>query len=499
MYFLGYDLGSSSLKACLIEADTGQILASTSAPDTEMTISSPQAGWAEQDPHLWWEHLKTATRKLWQKARIDHSSIKAIGVAYQMHGLVVLDKNQEVLRPSIIWCDSRAIAQGQAAIQALGDTYCYEHLLNRPGNFTAAKLRWVKENEPELYERIFKIMLPGDYLAFRLSGQINTTNTGLSEGIFWDYQRQDLADKLLDYYQIDPHLLPEIVEVFAEQGQLQANAAQELGLAPGTPISYRAGDQPNNAFSLNVLHPGEVATTAGTSGVIYAVSDQAIGDPQSRINTFVHVNHQKAHPRYGLLLCINGTGILNNWLRKHLQSPQGSPLDYAQMNARAAEIAIGSEGLCFLPFGNGAERVLGNRPLGASLHHLDLNRHHTGHLCRAGQEGIVFALRYGFEVFQELGQETKLIRAGWSNMFQSPVFAEAFVNSLGVRLELYNTDGAQGAARGAGLGIGYYANPKEAFQGLTCLQSQEPEPDKVKIFEDAYQAWRKELDHQLNT
>ncbi len=496
MYFLGYDLGSSSLKASLLEAETGNLVASANAPEVEMKISSPQPGWAEQDPEIWWENLKVATHALLQKADINSQEIRAIGIAYQMHGLVAVDNNQQVLRASLIWCDSRAVAIGEQAFQHLGEEYCLNHLLNSPGNFTASKLKWVQENEPALYEKIHKIMLPGDYLAMRLTGEINTTLTGLSEGTLWDYLEHSLPKKLLEYYGFDPSLMADVVPVFANQGKIKPEIAQQLGLNPDVVISYRAGDQPNNAFSLKVLHPGETATTAGTSGVIYGIVEQPTADPQSRVNTFVHVNHQVSDARYGVLLCVNGTGIMNHWLQKTWQV-KGHSFSYTELNELAAGVPIGSEGLSVLPFGNGAERVLQNQNLGASFHHLDLNRHTQAHLIRAVQEGIVFSLGYGLKIFEEMGLQTQVIRAGQANMFLSPLFCEAFVNITNARLELYNTDGAQGAARGAGLGYGYYQTESEAFLSLRCLQAFEPAPDKQAQYQTAYRHWEATLNQMV--
>jgi xylulokinase len=491
-YLLGYDLGSSSVKAALISADNGQLIASASYPPVEMEIQSPQSGWAEQNPEIWWENVKIVTQQILKTAQINPNDILAIGISYQMHGLVVVNKNHQVLRPSIIWCDSRAVSIGQKALQSLGQEYALTHLLNSPGNFTASKLRWVQENEPQVYAQIHKMMLPGDYLAMRMTGEINTTISGLSEGILWDFQNQNLPDKLLQYYGIAQSLTADLVDTFSVQGLLTESAAKELGLAPRTKITYRAGDQPNNAFSLNVSEVGETATTAGTSGVIYGVCDKPLADKYSRVNTFVHVNHQKEKPRYGVLLCVNGTGILNSWLKKNL-----SGKSYAEMNELAAQVPIGAEGLTILPFGNGAERLLENRNIGASLHHLDLNRHSQAHLTRAVQEGIVFALGYGFKLFEEMGLKTQIIRAGDANMFLSPLFAEAFVNVTNCRLELYNTDGAQGAARGAGIGLGFYANFPEAFQGLKCLKVVEPEKDKQEQYQNAYAKWAEDLHTQM--
>ena len=486
---LGYDLGSSSVKATLIRAQTGEVVASASYPKQEMPMKSKKPGWAEQKPEDWWTNIKNATKELLLKSRTPKDNIKAIGISYQMHGLVLVDKNQKVLRPSIIWCDSRAVEIGKKAFHDLGAEYCLSHYLNSPGNFTASKLKWVKEKEPEIFDQIHKAMLPGDYIAMKMTGEINTTTSGLSEGIFWDFKSKSVADKLLDYYGIDKTVLPEIVDTFSVQGQLSTSAALELGLKEGTKISYRAGDQPNNAFSLNVLNPGELAATAGTSGVIYGIIDSPEYDPLSRVNTFVHVNHTKKAERYGVLLCVNGTGILNRWLQKFIV--EGATYD--DMNEMANEAPIGADGLSFIPFGNGAERIMENNDIGAKISGLNFNRHNQSHIIRAGHEGIVFALNYGFNIMKEMGMELKTIRAGHANMFLSPLFSEAFANIASVTVELYNTDGAQGAARGAGIGAGVYNNYGEAFRSLKSIKTIEPSPTLFGAYEDAYENWLKNL------
>jgi xylulokinase len=494
-FLLGLDIGSSSVKASLVAVDSGQTIVSAQSPEEEMEMIADQSGWAEQDPEMWWANVVKCIQQCLSKSRVKPESIKAIGIAYQMHGLVAVDSDGKPARSSIIWCDSRAVSLGENAFHKMGEEYCLPHFLNSPGNFTASKLKWVKENEPEVYKRIYKIMLPGDYIAFKLSGEMVTSDTGLSEGIFWDYKNSDVAHTLLHHYGIDAALLPTVKPVFSIQGTLTTKAASLTGLKEGTIISYRAGDQPNNAFSLNVLKPGETAATAGTSGVIYSVTDQNAYDSKSRVNTFIHVSNEANLKRNGVLLCVNGTGILNSWLRKNLKS--GTPLDYQQMNEQAASVPIGAVGLSVLPFGNGAERILENKSIQSSWHGLDFNRHTQAHIFRAAQEGIVFALKYGFEILQAMGIHSSVIRAGKANMFLSPVFRQAFVNTIGVPLQLYDTDGAKGAALGAGVGAGIYSDFSEAFQGLNKLHEEWPEAATVKSYDEAYSQWKEILMNEI--
>ncbi len=490
MYLLGFDIGSSSIKVSLINAESGAIAASAFHPKQEMQITAQQSGWAEQDPEMWWKYLAQATKEVIDEAQVDSENIKAIGISYQMHGLVLLDKNKNVLRPSIIWCDSRAVEIGNKAFKEIGQEKCLENLLNSPGNFTASKLKWVKDNEPKLYAQIDKIMLPGDYIAMKLTGEINTTASGMSEGIMYDFKNNKIADFLLDYFGFEKDFIPEIKSSFAVHGTLTAHAANELNLKPGIKVAYRAGDQPNNALSLNVLKPGEIAATAGTSGVVYGVSNEVKYDPESRVNTFAHVNHTPNDPHLGVLLCVNGTGILNSWLKKNIG--QGK-LGYPEMNEQAASIKPGAEGLIVLPFGNGAERMLQNKNIGCQISGLNFNIHKNAHLFRAAQEGIVFSFKYGIDIMQSIGISPTVIRAGNANMFLSPIFRETLANITQAEIELYDTDGAKGAALGAGVGAGFYNSFEEAFSHLKKITVIQPKKELVNQYEAAYQNWKKEL------
>ena len=489
-YLLGLDVGSSSVKASLVNADSGACVASAFYPEKEAPIKAVKAGWAEQDPQMWWDNAKLSLQKVMSDASVKGEDIKAIGISYQMHGLVCVDKDMNVLRPSIIWCDSRAVPYGEKALESIGRDVCLSSLLNSPGNFTAAKLAWVKENEPDVYERIYKIMLPGDYIAMKLSGVINTTISGLSEGMFWDFKNKEVAGFLLDYFGFDKSLIADIVPTFSVQSEVCAAAAAELGLKEGTPISYRAGDQPNNALSLNVFNPGEIASTAGTSGVVYGVLGDVNYDDRSRVNTFAHVNYTDELDRLGVLLCINGTGILNAWVRRNV-APEG--ISYSDMNEMTASVPIGSDGVTIIPFGNGAERVLENREIGCSIHGLNFNKHGKAHIMRAAQEGIVFSFCYGMEVMQQMGMDIKKIHAGRANMFLSDIFRNTLAGVSGATIELYETDGSVGAAKGAGMGCGIYKDNNEAFATLKKLSVIEPDESRRGEYLEAYASWKETL------
>lgn len=494
MYLLGYDIGSSSVKAALVDANTGKCVASDFFPKSEAPIKALREGWAEQDPNNWWKYLKEATASVLKESGVAPSDIKAIGISYQMHGLVPVDKNLNVLRDAIIWCDSRGVPYGEKAFSELGADVCLPRLLNSPGNFTAAKLRWLKENEPEVFEKIYKVMLPGDWIAMKLTGEICTNPEGLSEYMLWDFKDNAPATFLMEYYGFEPSIFPEVKPTFSEQGRVTAAAAADLGLAEGTPVTYRAGDQPNNALSLNVFNPGEVASTAGTSGVVYGINGTVDYDPRSRVNNFAHVNHTGGQTRIGVMTCISGTGILNTWIKRNVV-PEG--VSYAEMNDLAAKVPVGSQGVTILPFGNGAERVLENRQIGCCINGINFNIHNRNHIIRAAQEGIVFSFMYGMEIMEKMGMEISRIHAGHANMFLSPVFRQTLASVSGATIDLVETDGAVGAAKGAGMGAGIYKDHNEAFASLKKIEEIHPDADRTPYLE-AYARWKECLRTELS-
>jgi len=493
-YLLGLDIGSSSVKAALVDVDTGVALASAQAPDFEMPIHAQKPGWAEQSPNCWWDHCKDALEMI-QGQGFQKESVVAIGISYQMHGLVAVDRNLNPLRASIIWCDSRSVKIGEKAFSKMGKEKALSTVLNSPGNFTAAKLAWVKQNEPGLYEQIYKIMLPGDFIAAKLTNEVSTTIGGLSEGILWDFKNHSPSEDVIKALDLDSKLLPDLVPGIGLQGKVSHQASMETGLPAGIPVTYRAGDQPNNALSLNVFEPGELAATAGTSGVIYGILDKIAPDPAGRVNLFAHVNHSKEIPRLGVLLCVNGTGIQYSWMRNQLF---GQEISYNDMNKWAETVAPGADNLRIFPFGNGAERLLQNKEYGGKILNLDFNRHTRNHLIRAAQEGIIFALNYGFETMREMGVKTNVVKAGSANLFLSNLFTRIFASVTNTQVELFDTDGATGAARAAGLGAGYYNNTQEAFSALQKIKEIQPEVNLIKIYEDIYGDWKNELENQLN-
>ena len=492
MLLLGIDLGTSSIKVSVLDAATQQCLATAHYPETEAQIIAPQPGWAEQSPAVWWEYVQQAILKSHATQKYNPRDITAIGIAYQMHGLVMVDRDRQPIRNAIIWCDSRAVETGNKAFSGIGESHCLSHLLNSPGNFTASKLAWVKENEPGIYAKAHKVMLPGDFIAMKLSGDCTTTVSALSEGVFWDFKENAISEKILSYFEFDQQLFPQLQPVFSPHGFLMDEVGSKLSLKSGIPISYKAGDQPNNALSLNVLQPGEVAATAGTSGVIYGVTDKLNYDRHSRINSFAHVNHTKQQNRIGVLLCINGTGIFNRWLK----SIAGNDHSYRDLNEMAAGIPPGSGGVIALPFGNGAERMLNNELIGAHFHNLDFNMHTTAHMVRAVQEGIAFSFRYGLDIMRENGINPTVVRAPKTNLFLSDVFTSSFANANNIALEFYEGDGSFGAAIGAGIGAGIYPS------AVTALQRREPlttvYPGSAGEYNELYLLWKKRLNEQLD-
>jgi len=493
MYFLGIDLGSSSIKLSVLDADKGSIIASVSVPDFEMEMVAPKFGWAEQDPNQWWDYVQTGIRKLGSKHNVDLKRIAGIGIAYQMHGLVLTDKDLNPVRPSIIWCDSRAAEIGDAIYNQIGHVNSQKIILGSPGNFTASKLKWVKDNEPEVFAKATHFMLPGDFIAAKLSGIAQTSTSGLSEAALWNFAKGQLATEVLDAMDLPSSLVPEVVANFGHQTDISASVAADLGLSPSVKITYRAGDQPNNALSLNVLRPGEIATTAGTSAVVYAVSENDTYDANNRINTFLHVNNTETEKRNGVMLCINGSGILYQWLRRIMSLGGNELISYEKLNAEAAKAQPGSEGLRFYPFGNGVERIFNNKQATSGIQNLNFNIHQSAHLVRSACEGIVFAMNYGFDVMKSVGASGTVVRAGKANLFLSPVFREIFANTTQTTVELYNTAGADGAARGAAFGFGYYNSLNEAFSSLTCLDRIEPTAALSQQYAEIYELWKNNI------
>ncbi|MDG1760715.1 MAG: FGGY family carbohydrate kinase [Flavobacteriaceae bacterium] len=490
-YYIGFDIGSSSVKVAIVNAITGENVLSIHEPKHEMSILSEQSDWAEQNPNDWWGHLCTGTKRVIRESKIDASKIGAVGISYQMHGLVVVDKEGEPLRNAIIWCDSRAVAIGNKAFQELSPERCTKSLLNSPANFTASKLKWVKDNEPGLFKKIDKFMLPGDFIAYKLTGKIATTKNGLSEGVFWDYESDTVADWLLTYFDFENQLVPDIVENFTPQGAVSKKASEETGLPAGIPITYRAGDQPNNALSLNIFNDGEVAATGGTSGVIYAVSNNKTSKEANRINHFAHVNYSKENPTIGKLLCINGAGIMYRWLRN-----QSSAESYETMNREASKVPIGSDGLVILPFGNGAERMLNNTNVGTQFCNINLNQHSKGHLYRAALEGIAFSFAYGMEIIENDDAKIKVIKAGNDNLFRAEIFSKTLATLIGYEIEIYNTTGAIGAARAAGLTDKNFERFGKNITDNDHVMTFKPIENNTSYL-DAYTNWKKELYKQI--
>ncbi|MDT0647974.1 FGGY family carbohydrate kinase [Zunongwangia sp. F260] len=493
MYFLGIDLGSSSIKVSILDAEKGKIIAAATVPEFEMEIMAPKFDWAEQNPEVWWGYVKDGLHELKNKYHINLKKVNGIGIAYQMHGLVLTDENLEPVRPSIIWCDSRAVEVGNEAFAAIGKENCQRQILGSPGNFTASKLKWVKQNEPEVYAKAKYMMLPGDFIAAKLSGIPQTTTSGLSEAALWDFPKGKLATEVLEKMGLSEEYIPEIVPNFGRQAKVNSKVAEELGLNPEAMITYRAGDQPNNALSLNVLNPGEIATTAGTSAVIYAVTDKDIYDEQNRVNTFLHVNSTEDQKRNGILGIINGSGILYQWLRKTISLGKEELVDYDLLNEAAGKVPPGSENLRFYPFGNGAERIFNNKKVNSGIENLNFNIHQPSHLIRSACEGIVFAMNYGFDVMKSLGTSGEVVRAGKGNLFLSPVFREIFCNTTQAKLELYNTSGAEGAARGAAYGYGYFSNLEETFGDLEIVERMEPNNELSSRYQEIYAQWKENI------
>ncbi len=478
---LGIDIGSSSVKVALIDRE-GRAIAEVREPSQEMPMKSLQAGWAEQDPEMWWQYTCEAIEKI--TSQLETSDILSIGLAHQMHGLVLVDQQGNLLRDAIIWCDSRAVPYGSLLADHIGTKQCLDSMLNLPGNFTASKLAWIREHEPDIYKKIACVMLPGDYICYRLTGELSTTAGNLSEGCFWDFKGHRLSPKILEALGLSIDHFPAILQCMdnhgVTRGQIDIN-----GLPDEIPVCYKAGDQPNNAYALGVTEPGQVAGTGGTSGVIYAVTDKLVADPSQAVNSFAHFNHSSKTSRIGILLCINSVGILYAWMRRML-----GDLSYGHMEELASRAPVGSDGLAIIPFGNGAERMLGNQPSSASIHGIQLNRHDQSHLIRAALEGLAFSYAHGIEKMRALGVEIHHFRVGNDNLFQSEIFAQSLADLSQCEIEVIECSGAVGAARGGAHGGGHQLAIQDQIH---FTYSPRPLSDSLS---EAYQQWSDILQKQ---
>lgn len=437
MAFLGIDVGTSSVKVSIVGED-GVILASATAPaSSERAINSPNPNWAEQNPEDWWEDAQQAILNLPLEARLQ---VEAIGIAYQMHGLVLVDSQFQPVRPSIIWCDGRNIQESQILAESLGLDALENRLLNKPGTLTLAKLAWVAEHEPETLAKAHTFGLPGDFIAYKLTGEWSTTKSGYSEMVGWDFGASIPFEE--GFRKAGWKLpLPEARPNLEEGAPIQKVIAEKLGLPPSARVTYRAGDQPNNAFGLGVLQQGETAISAGTSGVLYGIGDSSPGLHEG-INRFLHVNSQ-----IGVLMCLNGVGSALAFARRTWFQNQS----YEALSELASQ-ANPENCPYFFPFGNGAERILSERAF-SGFTELDFNRHNLPELARSVFEGIAFAYRLGSEKMEKAGCLSKVVNGTESGLLKSSFFAQLLANELQVELILSEGDGSTAAARGAALGI----------------------------------------------
>jgi xylulokinase len=496
MYTIGYDIGSSFVKGVLWDEERGEVAAHVTVPDREMPIRAEKADWAEQDPEMWWEAVKAATQRLIDMVPGAGGRVRGIGVSYQMHGLVLLDRDGKVLRPSIIWCDSRATGMGKELEKAVGEEAVRRQLLNSPGNFTVSKLAWVIRNEPETASRIRWVMLPGDWIAYQLTGMVSTTVCGLSEGMLWNFKDHVPHVKALEAAGADPEWIPPVAPNPGDQGVVGSAVGAEMGFAPGARVLFRGGDQPMNAYGLGVDGPGMWAASAGTSGVLYRVDPVREAEPTGMANRFAHIGHSAENPAIGTLLCLNGAGIAYAWLRRVMFAGQ----EYAAINEHVAAVPAGADGVMFHPFGNGAERMLDNRQPGAGWSGIHFNRHGQGHLARAVMEGIVFAFVHGMRHVDPSLPALPVIRAPHAGLFRSELFASMLSTLAGADVQLHAGDGATGAAQGASVALGASAikalDSNAARDEPGVLKTHSPDPSIHDALESAYSRWKDALPSQ---
>ena len=487
-HFLGIDLGTSFLKLQVIDA-AGAAVAAAGAP---VPLRVPRPGWAEQDPAAWWAALGAACRDLFAPGRVDPRSIAAIGLSGQMHGAVFLDDQGAGLRPCLIWMDARTTAQ----VAQIAERVPRATLIGITGNapntsFTATKVLWIQQHEPEVYARTRHILLPKDYLRLRLTGTYATDVSDASATLLFDLARRDWSPTLLDAFGIHPALLPPVHESVAPTGTITPEAAAATGLIAGTPVVAGGGDAECSAFGLGLAgdaaSAGAALTSIGTSGQVFAVTDRPVIDPQGRIHSLCHVVPDRWHVMGAIL----AGGVALRWLRDILTPPGGPPPDYDTLTEEAAQVAAGADGLIFLPYLQG-ERTPHMDPQARGVF-FGLRLDHTrAHLVRAVLEGVAFALRDGLEVVRELDiapTEVRVAGGGASSALWRQIQRDIF--ALPVRTIGADHGGAYGAALLAAVGAGVFAGAAGASRAIPLGARSDPDPAQVATYEAVYRRYRR--------
>jgi xylulokinase len=489
-FLLGLDIGTSGVKALIMDEKAEKITTST----VEYPLKTPKVNWAEQEPTDWWNGTVEAIKQVINKSSVDPKGIKGIGLSGQMHGLVALDKEYKVLRPAILWCDQRTGKQCQYITEKIGAERLID-LVSNPAltGFTAGKLIWVRENEPEIYEKIYKILLPKDYIRFRLTGEFATEVSDASGTLFLDVKKRKWSDELLDELDIDKDILPECFESSVVSGKVNTKASKETGLMEGTPVVGGGGDQAAQAVGTGIIKEGVISSTIGTSGVVFAASDEHHLDPGHTLHTFCHAVKGKWH-LMGVMLSAGGS---LRWLRDTLfedlkaEAEKKGVDTYVLMEEKASDVPVGSEGLIFLPYLTGERAPYADPNARGVFFGLSL-RHTDGHFVRSVLEGVAFGLRDSLEVIKSLDISVKEIRNSGGGA-KSPFWRQIQADINGSPMTTINvTDGgALGVALLAGEGTGVYSSLEDACDAIIKVKSStDPDKDNVEKYNDYYNIYR---------
>ena len=480
-YLLGLDVSTTATKALLIDGD-GTVVGVAAA---EYAYETPRPLWCEQDPALWWDGAVQSIRAVLKQSGIAAEEIAAVGLTGQMHGLVLLDAKGQVLRPALLWNDQRTAAECDEIRRRVGR----DRLIERTGNdaltgFTAPKLLWVRNHEPEIYDRIAHVLLPKDYVRYRLTGEPATDKAGAAGTLLLDLRRRDWSEDILDALAIPTGWLPPTHEGPVVTGTLSDEAAKATGLAAGTPVVAGGGDQAAGAVGVGAVREGIVSLVLGTSGVVFATSNEPFVEPEGRLHAFCHAVPGRWH-LMGVMLSAAGS---LRWFRDTL----APGVSFDDLLAPAAEVAPGSDGLRFLPYLTG-ERTPHPDPLARGAFVGLTVRHTRAHLARAVLEGIAFGLRDGFELMREAGLPTPdEVRVSGGGA-QSPLWRQILADVLGADLVTVNTtEGAAfGAALLAGVGAGAWADVDAATDATVRVTGHtSPRPEAVARYEAAYASYR---------
>jgi xylulokinase len=488
MHLLGVDVGTGGTRALVLDPN-GSILAS--ATEEHQPFASPRIGWAEQDPEDWWRACGIAVRNALAEAKVRPDQVACIGFSGQMHGAVMLDAADVVVRPALIWCDVRTEKQCHDLTRKIGAENLIRLTCNPAlPNFTLTKFLWVRENEPENWKRVRSVMLPKDYVRFRLTGERATDMADASGTLLLDVAHRRWSDEVLQAAQVEKSLLPRLFESSEICGKVSAAGAAATGLPPGTPVVAGAGDQAAGAVGMGIAAPGAVSATIGTSGVVFAATDRPALDPQGRLHTFCHA----VPGRWHVMGVTQAAGLSLRWFRDCFGTagPTIEPDPYERLTAEAADVPPGSEGLLWAPY------LMGER-----TPHLDPNAraaligltasHRRGHVVRAILEGVAFSLRDSFTLLAEMQVPVRNIRLGGGGA-RSPLWRQIQADVYGREVEILEAEegAAYGAAILAGVGAGVWSTADTACSEVVKVAHRvPPQPGVVAQMNTGYAAYRR--------